>query len=100
MSNDQILDDLEFTKRIAKIRARFASKLVEKIQATDAALTHLAGDGNDAVEAVATTYRRFHDMYGISATVGFQETGLAARTLDAVLVGPFRDRRGLRDDEL
>jgi chemotaxis protein histidine kinase CheA len=94
------MEKSQFSERIAKIRARFAAKLADKIQQTDAALPNLAGDGSDAVEAVATTYRQFHDVCGIGATVGFEATGRLARNLDAVLVGPFRDRRGLSGDEL
>jgi hypothetical protein len=100
MRTEETLEDSQFCERIAKVRARFASKLAEKIRATEAAMTHLAGDGHDTVAAVATVYRWFHDMYGISSTIGFDLVGQAARTLDAILVGPFRDRRGLRGDEL
>ena len=94
------MEESQFVERIAKIRARFVAKLADKIQQTDAALPLLAGDGSDAVEAVATAYRQFHDVCGIGATVGFEATGRLARDLDAVLVGPFRDHRGLSADEL
>ena len=94
MSNDQ------FAERIAAIRLRFASKLATKIEETDAALPHLAGAGGDVVDAVATTYRRIHDLCGVGPTVGFVETGQAARSLDAILIGPFRAARGLTDDEV
>ncbi len=93
------MDESEFAERIAKIRARFISKLADKIQETDAALPHLAGDGGDA-EAVAATYRRFHDMIGIGSTIGFEATGQAARVIDAVLAEPYRQHRALSDDEL
>jgi tetraacyldisaccharide-1-P 4'-kinase len=94
------MDESQFAERIARIRARFAAKLADKIQQTFAALPHMAGDGSDAVEAVATAYRQFHDVCGIGATVGFEATGRLARNLDAVLVDPFRDHRGLSADEL
>jgi hypothetical protein len=90
----------QFTERIAKVRARFAANLADKIRQTDAALPHLAGDGSAAVDAVATAYRRFHDMCGVGSTLGFEATGRVARTLDAILIGPFRDRRGLSEGEL
>ena len=90
----------DFAERIAMIRARFAAKLTDKIQDTDAALAHLTGDGRDAVDAVAATYRRFHDICGIGATIGFEATGQAARAIDAILIGPFREQRALSDDEL
>jgi hypothetical protein len=82
------------------IRARFAAKLTDKIQDTDAASAHLTADGQDAVDAVAAAYRRFHDICGIGATIGFEATGQAARAIDAILIGPFREQRALSDDEL
>jgi chemotaxis protein histidine kinase CheA len=100
MSSNQTLAETQFAERIAKVRARFISKLAEKIEATDAALPQLAEDSSDAIEAVSAAYRRFHDMVGISSTIGFEATGQVARTLEAILTGPFRDRRGLRGDEL
>jgi hypothetical protein len=90
----------DFAERIAKIRARFAAKLADKIQETDAVLPHLTGDGSDVVDAVATAYRRFHDICGIGETIGFEATGQVARTLDAILIGPFREQRALSGDEL
>lgn len=94
------MDESQFAERIAMIRARFAAKLADKIQETDAALPQAAGEGTDAADAVALAYRRFHDVCGIGPTIGFEATGRAARVLDAILVGPFRDHRGLSGDEL
>jgi hypothetical protein len=93
-------DEALFTKRMAAIRARFASKLAEKIRETDAALPRFGGDGSDAIDAVAIAYRRFHDVCGIGSTIGFQATGQSARSLEGILSGPFRDHRGLSTDEL
>lgn len=93
------MDESQFGENIAKIRARFAAKLVEKIRQTNAALPRLAGGGSDAADAVATAYRLFHDVCGIGATIGFEETGRLARVLDVILVGAFRDHRGLSGDE-
>jgi hypothetical protein len=96
----QRMAESDFAERIATIRARFAAKLTDKIQETDVALPHLTGEGSDAVDAVATAYRRFHDIGGIGATIGFEATGQVARTIDAILIGPFREQRGLSGDEL
>jgi hypothetical protein len=90
----------DFAERIAMIRARFAAKLTDNIQATDAALPHLTGDGSNVVDAVATAYRRFHDICGIGATIGFEATGRVARAIDAILIRPFREQRALSADEL
>jgi chemotaxis protein histidine kinase CheA len=90
----------DFVERIAQIRARFVTKLTNNIQETDAALSRLTGDASDAVDAVAIVYRRFHDICGTAATIGFEATGEAARTIDAILIGPFREQRVLSRDEL
>jgi hypothetical protein len=94
------MDESQFAKRIANIRSRFASKVADKIRETDAALQHMARNGSAAVEAVAAAHRRLHDLWGIGSTLGFEATGRSARILDAILVAPFRDGRGLSDDEL
>ena len=94
------MDETEFADRIAKIRARFVSKLSDNIRETDAALQHLTGGESGAIDAVAAVYRRFHDICGIGETIGFEATGRVARILDAILIGPFREQRGLSGDEL
>jgi hypothetical protein len=88
-----------FADRMAVIRKRFASKLFVKLTEIDMALPHAVGEGSAVFEAVTTTYRRIHDVCGIAPTVGFTETGRVARTLDAVLIGPFRAERGLTPAE-
>lgn len=92
-------DDPRFVNQISWIRARFVQKLVDEIDATVAALTVLAGDDTAALAAVDAAYRRFHDISGIGATIGFQATGRAARILDAILAVPFRELRGLSGRE-
>jgi hypothetical protein len=94
------MNETDFAARIGTIRARFATKFNSNIQKADAAMPHLAGDGSTAVDAVATAYRLFHEICGIGATIGFEGTGRAARRIDAILIGPFRARRGLSADEL
>lgn len=90
----------EFVARINKIRARVALKLAHNIQQTDAALPQMAGDGDDAVDAVATAYRWLHNISGIGPTLGFPATGQQARACAAIVIGPFRTQRGLSPDEL
>jgi hypothetical protein len=89
-----------FAARLDGIRGRFALKLARNIEQTDAALRHMAQEGNDAVSAVAAAYRWFHDATGICSTIGFEATGQLARSCDAILVEPFRAQRGLSQDEL
>lgn len=92
----KITGEVQFATRIDAIRARFAVKLADKIQQTDAAIAHMAGDPSH----VSTAYRWFHDVSGIGPTLGFQATGLAARACADILLGPFRARRGLSPEEL
>ena len=95
------MSETQFAERMALIRGRFAAKLAVRIKETDTALPRLAGDGREAIDAVAATYRRFHDMCGIAPTIGFDAVGRAARGLvDGVLVAPFRAERGLTTAEL
>jgi hypothetical protein len=95
------MDASQFADRMALIRKRFSARLPKKIEETEAAFPILTGHGGDAATAVATVYRRFHEVCGIGPTVGFNEVGRIARTLvDGVLVKPFRAERGLTTDEL
>ncbi len=100
MSTNKTLAETQFEERIAKVRVRFIAKLAETMRVTSADLPQFAGDSSAAVAAVAAAYRRFHDMAGISSTIGFETTGRAARTIDTLLIGPYRDQRGLQGDEL
>lgn len=92
--------EAQFATRIDKIRSRVALKLADRIRQTDEALSQMASDGSEAVNAVATTYRWFHDISGIGPTLGFEATGKQARACADMLVDPFRERRGLSADEL
>jgi chemotaxis protein histidine kinase CheA len=100
VAGDGFVSESIFVERIAFIRARFVARLAEMIADTDAALVHMSGNEAEAVDAVDAAYRRFHDVVGISSTVGLKATGLAAQTIDAILTRPFRERRGLSADEL
>lgn len=94
------MDEAGYAARIAEIRTRFSKRLDTEITATGAALEELTGSSEDVACAVAVVYRRFHSVCGIGGTLGFGETGKAARRLDAILVGPYRDHRGLNRDEI
>jgi hypothetical protein len=90
----------EFVARIDRIRARVALKLADGIQQTDAALPRMNGNGSDAIAAVASAYRWFHDISGIGPTIGFEATGRQARLCTNIMVSAFRAGRGLSPDEL
>ena len=90
----------EFAERLAVIRKRFATKLVTRINDTEAALPTLAGDAPGVTEAVATTHRCIHELCGIGPTVGFDATGRAARTMERILLEPSRSGRSLSAEEI
>jgi hypothetical protein len=92
--------EAEFAARIDRVRARFGLKFAGKIQQTDAALSQMIGNGSDAVAAVASAYRWFHDISGIGPTIGFEVTGRQAQSCASILVTPFRAQRGLSPEEL
>jgi hypothetical protein len=90
----------QFSERMTVIRNRFASRLSTKIDDTAAELQALSGAGSGVIEVVVATYHRIHEICGTAATLGFFETDLAARDIEAILLGPFRARRGLTADEM
>ena len=88
-----------FAERLARVRQRFISSLESKIEDTYAALPKLSGDGRDVTRALEETYRRIHGIVGVGPTVGFAATGKAARTVENVLLGPYRATRVLASTE-
>jgi chemotaxis protein histidine kinase CheA len=88
-----------FAERLARVRQRFVSSLESKIEDTYAALPKLSGDGSDVTNTLGEAYRRIHGIVGIGPAVGFAATGTAAKTVENVLIGPYRATRGLAADE-
>jgi chemotaxis protein histidine kinase CheA len=89
-----------FHNRLEAVRQRFASSLAGKIQDTRSQLTYLSGEADGVVDAVAATYRLIHGICGIGAAVGFASTGRAAKDVEDVLVGAYREHRGLAAEEV
>jgi chemotaxis protein histidine kinase CheA len=96
---EQAMSSDLFAERLARVRQRFISSLESKIEDTYAALPKLSGDGRDVTRALEETYRRIHGIVGVGPTVGFAATGKAARTVENVLLGPYRATRGLASTE-
>jgi hypothetical protein len=94
------LNNDPFSERMAQIRRRFASKLAAKIEETNASLSDLAGNEGAAIDTVKAAYLRFHEMAGIGPTIGFNETGRAARDLAEGLIVAYRAGRGLIPAEM
>jgi hypothetical protein len=90
----------QFHDRLAAVRKRFASSLMDKINETSAVLPDLGGHGAEVVEAVAASYRRIHGICGVGGAVGFPATGLAAKRVEDGLIAAYRARRGLAAEEV
>lgn len=94
------MDEEAYRERIAAIRSRFAARLFEEISMTVAVADDLTSSDPAVINEIANIYRRFHSVGGIGGTIGFDATGHAARTIDAILIDPFRDKRRLTVDEV
>jgi hypothetical protein len=95
-----LVDTDEFAQRLAIVRKRFAAKLATRIRDTEAALPVLNGSGSETPEAVDVTHRCIHELCGIGPSVGFDETGRAARVVERILLEPSRIRRALTGVEV
>jgi hypothetical protein len=93
-------NERQFEARIEAVRKRFAAKFVARLQETAADLSRMTGGGAEPAGIVANAYRWLHEICGIASTIGFEKTGLSARSCDALLVGPYRAQRGLSAAEL
>jgi hypothetical protein len=90
----------DFTEHVARVRARFASKLDAKIADSFAALEKMSQGGPEAVETVVTAHRHLHEMYGIAPTLGFEATGMAAGGARSAIREAAKARRAPRPEEL
>jgi hypothetical protein len=90
----------DFAERLASVRKRFASKLEGRIADIGTGLPELAGTGAEVAKAVYTVHRKVHDLCGIGPTLGFNETGKAARVCERILLQPSRGERGLTEQEM
>ena len=88
-----------FADRLARVRQRFVSTLECKIDDVYKAIPKLTA-GAPAAAAVDEAYRCMHGLVGVGPTVGFPDTGRAARAVEDVLRVPQHEQRGLTADEL
>ncbi len=90
----------EFAERLARVRQRFATALPGRIDDSFAALPRLSAEQPDDIETLVVTHRRLHEMCGIAPTIGFPETGKAARAAETVLREPALSKRPLTGGEV
>jgi hypothetical protein len=100
LSEDRIMLPDQFSDRLDIVRKRFASSLESKIKDMNAELPNFSDGCVNAVDAVANAYRRIHGICGVGGTVGFAATGRAAKDVEEVLIGAYRDHRGLAAAEI
>jgi chemotaxis protein histidine kinase CheA len=91
--------DDHFSNRFAEVRARFAAKLGGKIEELNDAVPKLCGDGKDVENTITLAHRRAHDLCGIGPTIGFTETGRAARGVEKILRASLNTGHGLTAEE-
>jgi hypothetical protein len=91
--------DEEFTKRLARVRERFAAALDGKIGDGFAALEKMSG-GGETIETVIAAHRRLHELCGAVPALGFPATGKAARSAETVLQGAVTSKRALTAAEI
>jgi len=83
---DRLLEVDEFTKRLARIRERFANTLSSKVDDSFASLPKLKNKDAAAIESIIVLHRKLHEMCGIAPSVGFPATGNAARAAKGLSV--------------
>jgi len=94
MATDPFLD------RLSRVRDRFAARLVSKIDETHAAIPQLSEAAPTPAAAVDEAYRCVHGIVGVGPTVGFPQSGRAARDVENVLRSPRSENRGLTAGEI
>jgi hypothetical protein len=86
-----------FAESIAAVRRRFVTKLDARIDEIACAMPHPGREGGFDVLVLA--HRQAHSLCGIGPTLGFVVTGGVARSIEQLLLGAVKARRGLTDDE-
>jgi hypothetical protein len=90
----------QFSDRLDAVRKRFASSLEGDIKDIDAELPNFSDGCVNAVDVVANAYRRIHGISGLGGAIGFAATSRAAKDVEDVLIGAYRDHRGLAAAEI
>ena len=85
----------QFNDRLDAVRRRFASSLESNIKDIDSELPNFSDGCVNALDAVANAYRRIHGISGVGGAIGFAATSRAAKDVEDVLIGAYRDQRGL-----
>jgi proteasome assembly chaperone (PAC2) family protein len=87
-----------FAERIAAVRQRFADRLDGRIDVIASAMQQ--SGGGDGLAALVLAHREAHGLCGVGATLGYVETGKAARSIERTLLAAVKAERTLDDDEI
>ena len=94
------MTNVDFNEKVAQVRARFATSLPGKIADSFADLKQMSDGSSDSIDTVITAYRRLHEMCGIAPTLGFEATGKAARSTEAVIREAAKAKRTATPGEI
>ena len=87
-----------YMERVAAVRLRFVAKLDIRIGEIETATPR---DGREvALETLAEAQGQAHGLSGIGASLGYIETGKAARLIERVLLDAVKAKRAFTDDEI
>jgi HPt (histidine-containing phosphotransfer) domain-containing protein len=86
-----------YTERLAAVRLRFVAKLDARIEEIESSLPQLSRE--NGLEVLEQAHRRAHDLCGIGPTLGYVETGKAARSIEQLLLAAVKAKRTLTEDE-
>jgi hypothetical protein len=87
-----------YTERVAAVRLRFVANFDTRVGEIETAMPQHGGEV--ALETLTEAHRKAHGMCGIGASLGYVETGIAARSIERVLLGAVKAKRVLTDDEI
>jgi hypothetical protein len=87
-----------FAERVAAVRQRFAAKLAVRIDVIASAMPQPGREVG--LPALVLAHREAHGLCGVGQTLGFIETGKAARSIERLLVAAVRTDRTLTNDEI
>jgi HPt (histidine-containing phosphotransfer) domain-containing protein len=87
-----------FAERVGAVRLRFVGKLDARIDVIASAMPQPGCE--DALGALTLAHREAHGLCGVGQTLGFVETGKAARSIEQLLLAAVKAERTLTDDEV
>ncbi len=85
-------------ERIAAVRVRFAAKLEGRLN--EIAVPLRSGQEPADFAALVVAHREAHNLCGVGPTLGFHDTGKAARSVEQLLLAAVKAKRMLREDEI